>query len=353
MRRVLLGTVISILVFGLAVQARAQSTTGTLVGDIVDATGARLPGVAVKVINQQTGVPRDTISNDKVTDHDHGRAHSNARTSTSHLERHRDDKVASINVSACSHKENMPTTPNIFRSFLEIANFMDLALLSPGVVMDQGAAQGGQVTPISFGALDQRYKSIWLEGVDFNDEVTSGGSSLSDPTRIQLAQEAIQEFQVMATGYSTEFGRSAGGVINIVSKSGGNDFHGNLFYFRRSDKFAKSPFRIDSNGQAVPIDPEPYFKIQQTGGTVGGPLKKDRAHFFFSYERQLSNRTVSIPIPDAVKAFVTSLGYDARTEVPVDTKVNNYDGKLTCFASSHTLNLSYSTVGARTSAVDG
>ena len=94
--------------------------------------------------------------------------------------------------------------------------------------MDQGAAQGGQVTPISFGALDARYKSIWLEGVDFNDEVTSGGSSLSDPTRIQLAQEAIQEFQVMATGYSTEFGRSAGGVINIVLKNvvGAHSGHG-------------------------------------------------------------------------------------------------------------------------------
>ena len=64
MRRVLLGTVISILMFGLAVQASAQSTTGTLVGDIVDASGARLPGVAVKVVNQQTGVSRDTITNE-------------------------------------------------------------------------------------------------------------------------------------------------------------------------------------------------------------------------------------------------------------------------------------------------
>ena len=90
---------------------------------------------------------------------------------------------------------------------------------------DQGSAVGGQTDSISFGGMSENYKSVWLEGVDFN-EVTGGGSSLSSATRIALAQEVIQEFQVMANSYSAEFGRSASGAINIITKSGGNRVHG-------------------------------------------------------------------------------------------------------------------------------
>jgi hypothetical protein len=79
-------------------------------------------------------------------------------------------------------------------------------------VSDQGSAAGGQTDSISFGGMSENYKSVWLECVDFNDEVTGGGSSLSSATRIALAQEVIQEFQVMADSYSAEFGRSASGA---------------------------------------------------------------------------------------------------------------------------------------------
>ena len=114
---------------------------------------------------------------------------------------------------------------------LKTRDFLDLTLLAPGVVADQGSASGGQTDSISFGGMSENYKSIWLEGVDFNDEVTGGGSALSSATRIALAQEAIQEFQVMANSYTAEFGRSASGAINILTKSGGNELHGSGFYF--------------------------------------------------------------------------------------------------------------------------
>ena len=173
MRRVLLGTVISILMFGLAVQASAQSTTGTLVGDIVDASGARLPGVAVKVLNQQTGVPRDTITNELGSYRFNGLTPADYTitaelTGFKTLERKNVNvpisstitvnftmEVASITdvvqVTAVSPlvetKENavqtLIDTKHIQELPLKSRNFMDLALLSPGVVMDQGAAQGG------------------------------------------------------------------------------------------------------------------------------------------------------------------------------------------------------------------
>src|SRR5205823_3035003 len=76
---------------------------------------------------------------------------------------------------------------------------------------------------ISFYGVPERYKSIWLEGVDFNDEVTAGGTTQSSSTRTALGPDAIQEFQVMGNSYSTEFGSSGSGVVNVVIKTGGND----------------------------------------------------------------------------------------------------------------------------------
>jgi len=135
------------------------------------------------------------------------------------------------------------TTENVVRTLvdtqqiaslpLKSRDFLDLTLLAPGVVADQGSASGGQTDSISFGGMSENYKSVWLEGVDFNDEVTGGGSSLSSATRIALAQEAIQEFQVVTDGFSAEYGRAAGGVLNIVTKSGGNTFSGSTFFFER------------------------------------------------------------------------------------------------------------------------
>src|SRR4030095_9178421 len=95
---------------------------------------------------------------------------------------------------------------------LKSRDFLDLTLLAPGVVSDQASASQGQTDSISFGGMSENYKSVWLEGVDFNDEVTGGGSALSSATRIALASETIQEFQVMAHSYSSEVVRAASGA---------------------------------------------------------------------------------------------------------------------------------------------
>ena len=146
---------------------------------------------------------------------------------------------------------------------------------------------------------------MWLEGVDFNDEVTGGGSALSSATRIALAQEAIQEFQVMANSYSAEFGRSASGAINILTKSGGNQMRGSGFYFRRDDAFDKP------NYFAVNVPP---FKIEQYGATVGGPIVQNRLFYFASWERRANERSVQVNIPDV--ASPRSCRASATTRAP-------------------------------------
>jgi hypothetical protein len=119
--------------------------------------------------------------------------------------------------------------------------------------------------------MEEAYKTMWLEGVDFNDEATTGGTDISSASRTRLGLEAVQEFQVMATGYSAEFGRSGAGAVNVILKSGGNDVRGNAFYFLRDDAFDRPAFQL-SNGIATPAPNVPPFRREQYGGTSGDRL---------------------------------------------------------------------------------
>jgi len=334
-----------------AVPSYPQSTAGSILGDVTDASGARLPGATVKLLNQAIGATRETLTNEAgsyrfdalppveytVTVELTGFAtvmRQNIKVSVASqmkVDFRLEVATASETITVTEEAPLVETTEYAIKTLidnrkieelpLKTRDFIDLALLAPGVVSDQASdTRGSETDSVSFGGMSERFKSMWLEGVDFNDEVTGGGSSLSSATRTQLAQEAIQEFQVMANAYSAEFGRSATGVINIVTKSGTNEFHGNGFYFLRDDAFDKPNYF----SQQVPP-----FKAAQYGVTIGGPIKLDKTHFFFSYERRTSDRSSSVVIPAALVNFANSLGYDTRTDVSVPSRFNNYFGKLT------------------------
>lgn len=226
---------------------------------------------------------------------------------------------------------------------LKTRDFLDLTLLAPGVVLDQSSVRTGATDSISFFGMEEAYKTVWLEGVDFNDEATTGGTNISPATRTRLGLEAVQEFQVMTTGYSAEFGRSGTGAVNVILKSGGNDFLGNAFYFLRDDAFDKPAFRL-VNGIATPAPDVSPFRRQQYGGTSGGPFVRDKAFYFVSVERQTARDSAQVVIPAAVKAFVDGLGmgYDTRTTVPRKREQVNAVGKLSINVNpSHRLNLIY------------
>jgi hypothetical protein len=351
---------------GLTVAARpagAQTTTGTILGNIKDTTGGALPGVAVSAVNQSNGATRDAL-----TDARGGYSFSalppgtytiKAMLAGFHEAQRADvrlpiasqvevpfvlevggvqetvtvtDVAPLVNSTEQAVRTNIETQ-QIAELPLKSRDFLDLTLLAPGVVSDQGSAVGGQTDSISFGGMSENYKSVWLEGVDFNDEVTGGGSALSSATRIALAQEVIQEFQVMANSYSAEFGRSASGAINIVTKSGGNNVHGSGFYFRRDDAFDKPNYFSEV---------VPPFKIEQYGATVGGPIRENKLFYFGSWERRANNRSVQVNIPLAIRDYVNGLGYDTRADVPVTTDENNLFGKGTYLVTAdHTANVTY------------
>src|SRR5215467_6852462 len=155
-------------------------------------------------------------------------------------------------------------------------NFLDFARLTPGVVEEPPTITNNQIAPLttsglSFAGQNGRANSVQVDGVDNNDTTSNG-------VRPTISQEAVAEFQINRSGYDAEFGRATGGVINIVSKSGANQFHGNVYnYFRNERLDARNVF-------AKAQQQDPPFKRNQPGFTFGGPIKKDRSFFFTAYE---------------------------------------------------------------------
>jgi hypothetical protein len=132
---------------------------------------------------------------------------------------------------------------------------------------------------LNIGGARARSNMVSVDGADAVDNSVNG-------IRATVSQEAVQEFQIVLSNYNAEYGRATGGVINIVTKSGGNELHGDAFVFGRNKSFqARNPFsgQIDpTSGELVPVK-QPYTRIQ-TGLTLGGPIKKDKTFFFGSYE---------------------------------------------------------------------
>ncbi|HEX5080478.1 MAG TPA: TonB-dependent receptor, partial [Blastocatellia bacterium] len=170
-------------------------------------------------------------------------------------------------------------------------NFLDYALLTPGVADADNIADSSDFrvaqTPqsgLSFGGNNGRGNMVQVDGAE-----TLGASGGVQAT---ISQEAVQEFQVLRNSYSPEFGGASGGVVNIVSKSGRNNFFGSAFGLFRDKAFdARNAFDFNPNGQSP-------FNRQQYGGSFGGPITQDKTFFFTAVERLSQKRT----------AFVNLLG---------------------------------------------
>jgi len=159
----------------------------------------------------------------------------------------------------------------------------NFALLTPGAVPD------GTFGLISFRGISGLLNNNTIDGGDNNQAFFAEERGR---TRISysVSQAAIREFQVNTSSYSAEYGRSAGGVVNAITKSGTNDFHGGAFYYQRNNKWgARNPLAVRQalvNGVFTPVGYKPEDVRHQFGGTIGGPIVKDKAFFFFSYDQQ-------------------------------------------------------------------
>src|ERR1051325_9075891 len=291
------------LAFALARAAVAQTDTGSVDGRVFDEQKAAMPGVTVTAKNNGTGLVRTAVSSATGTFHleslPAGTYDLTAEIQGFSKQLHKDVivlvgqqtavdftmKVGGVTETVTVSGEGplVQTTKSdvgqgVTQSLVENMplngpKFQDLSLLVPGTrPSNYYDPTKTEVGGISYSGMSGRSVLINVDGGDNNDVVVRGLLQ-------QYSAEAIQEYKVTTQRYSAEFGRSVGGVVNVITKSGTNVFSGTGIVFGRNEKLNSTTFFEDKQG----IGKQPFSQTQ-LGGSFGGPIVKDKAHFFGAYE---------------------------------------------------------------------
>lgn len=315
-------TIIFCLAAGVAsTSAQSQASTGQITGVVTDPNGAVVPNATVTATNKGTNQTQTQTTSDEgvyrfvllqpgqytVTTSSSGFAQQNldvevqvGRTTDANITLGAAGATAQVEVTA----EGVQTTTSNSDAVIDetsISNlpingrrFQDFVTLTPGAQVGLGGDTRGQISLSGQRGINS---NINVDGVDFNQPFFGGirGGERSNAA-FTIPQESIKEFNVVAAGYSAEFGRSSGGIVNAVTKSGTNDLRGTAFYLwrpeqlARPNKYAKALQNqrlsaITVNGQQG-VDATLAPTQHQFGGSVGGPIIKDKLFYFGSYEQQ-------------------------------------------------------------------
>ena len=175
-------------------------------------------------------------------------------------------------------------------------SYMQLAKLEPGVTISSGSvAQFNALFTVSvLGAGNRTLFAI--DGGNVSDNIDTGGGLSS----MNFSQEMVQEFQISTVNFDLATGIAAGGAINVVTRTGSNDYHGSGYFYFRDHNMAAYP-----GLQRNPISPSPFFARRNPGATLGGPLKKDKLFFFFNYEYMNQVQALTIGSTDPAFAPLT------------------------------------------------
>src|SRR5262245_59776030 len=300
--------IVAILALACWAAAEPQVTTGTIDGTVMDQTGAVVPNVVVTLRNLETGVTRTSITDERgnfrapllpLGTYEVSAALTGfspfkqtvlltvGQTATLNVRLAVAAGTQAVSVTAesplieSSRTQVSSTVDSLAVANLPVngRNFIDFVLLTPGVTRDVRTGD------ISFAGQRGTLNSLVVDGADNNNTFfgQTAGRTGSGRAPFQFSQDAVQEFQVNSNGYSAEFGRAGGAVINVVTKSGTNDLHGSGFWFYR-DRSLNANDVI--NKVAVPVRPRSPYHYNQFGGSVGGPVVRDKGFFFFNYDGQ-------------------------------------------------------------------
>jgi outer membrane receptor protein involved in Fe transport len=162
-------------------------------------------------------------------------------------------------------------------------NFMNFVALAPGVRFSDG--EFSKQFSSGAGALAQNHVNVVIDGVSFKNDVLQGGVIGQDSSRGNpFPQNAVQEFRVLTQNFSAEYAKASGAVISTVTKSGTNEILGDAHaYYQDKDLVAENPF-------APAGSPKPEYERLQLGASIGGPIIRDKMHFFLSYESNDEDR---------------------------------------------------------------
>jgi hypothetical protein len=309
-----------------AATASAQGTTGQLTGTIVDPNGAVVQGATVNVRNRDTGLERQATTNDDGAFSVQLLPPGLYRVSVSAMGfgeaaveevRVQITETATVNISLAVAGGSSTVTVTadpptvqlessqvgrvideraISQLPLPTRNFQQLLTLSPGTyasIANNTELGRGDVT-VSVNGQRTTSNNIRINGIDANSVGTNSTPNLAVP-----ATDSLQEFIVQTSTYDASTGRNAGGNVEAVTKSGSNDFHGNVYEFFRNEKLNANDFFLNTAGR-----PRPIFRRNQFGGTIGGPIVREKFFFFGSYQgtRERNgaslNNSLTFPIID-------------------------------------------------------
>jgi Carboxypeptidase regulatory-like domain len=313
--------VLSLIVFSSPFAAFSQqAANATLTGTITDPHGAVVSGVSITATQKATGVKRETVSND-----DGLYVLSNMAPGDYELRIEAKGFITKVSKTDVSLKVGQTATVNVpleigvtesvviddldparplidnsdslIHGIIESReveslplngrNFLELALLIPGntPAPNFDPTKTNTVVISSAGQLG-RGGNVTIDGVDTNDDVVGGSIQ-------NISQEAIQEFQIATNRFSSQLGRSGSSVINVITKQGTNELHGSGSFYFRDSKLQALPATLDrSLGQSPPFDREQY------AFALGGPIKKDHAWFFGSFENRNQDGVVLVGTRD-------------------------------------------------------
>jgi Carboxypeptidase regulatory-like domain len=342
MRRPVIASVL-LLLSAIALPVRAQQGTAEISGRVTDEQSGALPGVTITFTNEETGVFREVTSGPDGTYFAPqlvpGRYRMVAKLANFHtFERGglilQVGKTLTINatltlgslqetVTVAAESPLVDTTSakvggNIGTDELSELpamnrNYFATVALLPGVQFSP-SNQMGNDTIVASGQTTQNNNVAVDGGYNSDDALgTSSGAQVRTPL------EAVQEFQVLTSMYDAEFGRASGAVINAVTKSGTNQFKGVLFGYGASNKLTSKDFFVAENNLLKPTTTK-----REWGGVIGGPIVRNKAHFFFSLERQVDNpnRTRVFPTRPSLNFSIAEDRTDWNTLIRYDHQIN-------------------------------
>jgi outer membrane receptor protein involved in Fe transport len=329
-----------LLLSALACAIYAQIGGGSIVGAVTDESGAALANATVKATNVQTNVTSATVTSAQgyyefpllpagryaleVVAQGFQPAKSQEVELNSGTRPKFDFSLKAgvisdaVSVTAATPLVNATTTDlgvvinqNKVESLpLNGRNYQQLVGLQAGVVNAPSNPAGGR-GGIEFNGSPALGNNLLLDGVDmsFGEINATGGAAAGadGPLINSVSVEAIQEFKATGSAFSAEYGRATGGVLNITTKSGTNQFHGTAFEFFRNDALDANSF--DSNRAGLD---KPPLRWNQFGGNLGGPIRRDKLFFFFNYEGAIVRRAQQITGNVATPALLAQVTPEIR-----------------------------------------
>jgi outer membrane receptor for ferrienterochelin and colicin len=325
--------------------AQTAATTGKIVGTVKDKNGAVVPNATVTVTSTETGVTQTVNTSEdgvfsavnlkpgdytlEVTAANFGKFTQtgykvevgSALDAQITLQVGAVTETVLITAGAGVETTMVQTPTNINQTSIEELpingrRFTDFVRLTPTADIDPVRSQ------ISLAGQRGINANVNIDGADYNNPFFGGyrGGERANEA-FGFPQEAVREFQVVATGYNAEFGRSTGGIVNVVTKSGTNEMHGSAFVLLRPQSWAH---RNAFGQKASPTQ-------KQFGGSIGGPIKKDKLFYFFSVEQQLFHQSRAVlfdrlhnatDLPSTAVGVQEALSFFNTLEVPY-TQTNN------------------------------